>query len=258
MSFDFSSLNPKPQGSSETDPIEIFQSLSRSDKTINDLWLGQGDALREWYKNRTQNDVVISLNTGAGKTLIGLLIAQSLVNETKGLVIYCCSSIQLVDQTKEKAEGYGLPATTYYRSEFSDTEAQQGKAPLVTTYQSLFNGRSKFLRKEIEAIIFDDSHTAEHILRSQFTLNISKESFPGPFKHLIDEFEEYFVSSGKHISFEEIRMERPNLILMVHQPIIQTKCASIRKTLLESEISENRETKFAWEHIKEHLDLCAF
>lgn len=60
-----------------------------TDTNINDLWLGQGDALREWNEHRHKNDIAIVLNTGAGKTLIGLLIAQSLVNETKGEGFIC-------------------------------------------------------------------------------------------------------------------------------------------------------------------------
>ena len=65
----------------------------------------------------TKSDVAVVLNTGAGKTLVGLLIAQSLVNETRRQVVYACSSIQLVEQTATKAEGYGLPAATYFRQE---------------------------------------------------------------------------------------------------------------------------------------------
>ena len=62
------------------------------------------------HANRDKDDVAVVLNTGAGKTLVGLLIAQSLVNETKRQVVYACSSIQLVEQTATKAEGYGLQA----------------------------------------------------------------------------------------------------------------------------------------------------
>jgi superfamily II DNA or RNA helicase len=74
----------------------------------------QGDALRELNQYRKELDIGIALNTGAGKTLVGLLIAQSLVNENNGFVLYACSSIQLVEQTAEKAKGYGLNVTTYH------------------------------------------------------------------------------------------------------------------------------------------------
>ena len=83
MTFDFSKLNVASQQTKPVDPIEIFQGSAISDGNVNDLWLGQGDALREWHANRDKDDVAVVLNTGAGKTLVGLLIAQSLVNETR-------------------------------------------------------------------------------------------------------------------------------------------------------------------------------
>ena len=103
MTFDFSKLNVTGQQAKPTDPIEIFQGAAITDGNINDLWLGQGDALRAWYANRDKDDVAVVLNTGAGKTLVGLLIAQSLVNETRRQVVYACSSIQLVEQTAHQS-----------------------------------------------------------------------------------------------------------------------------------------------------------
>ena len=99
MTYDFSKINVTNQQSKPIDPIEIFQGAAITDVNINDLWLGQGDALREWSAHRDKNDVAVVLNTGAGKTLVGLLIAQSLVNETRRQVVYACGSIQLVEQT---------------------------------------------------------------------------------------------------------------------------------------------------------------
>src|SRR4051812_35265314 len=113
MPINFDDIAPTRAASRPTDPIALFQSLSVTDPMINDLWLAQGDALRAWDKARSAQDVASVLNTGAGKTLVGLLAAQSLVNETGGHVAYLCSSIQLVQQTAAKARGYGLQCTTY-------------------------------------------------------------------------------------------------------------------------------------------------
>lgn len=120
MPIDFSKLKAAPKQNRPVDPITIFRGLRVADSSINDLWLAQGDALRGWHEKREEKDVAISLNTGAGKTLVGLLIGQSLVNEMRSSVVYACSSIQLVLQTAKKAEGYGLPSTTYVRGEFSN------------------------------------------------------------------------------------------------------------------------------------------
>ena len=182
MSFDidFSKIPAHSQQTKPIHPIDLFQASAVTDKSINDLWLAQGDALREWHEHRDDKDVAVVLNTGAGKTLVGLLIAQSLVHETQRQVVYACSSIQLVEQTADKARGYGLPVTTYYRNKFSlDRQYQRAEAPCVTTYQALFNGKTRFASDDISAVIFDDAHAAEHILRDQFSLNIARRRHGG-------------------------------------------------------------------------------
>jgi superfamily II DNA or RNA helicase len=108
MPIDFSKLaSPKPAPRIRN-PIELFHALRVTDTAVNDLWLAQGDALREWNDHRTDDDVAIVLNTGAGKTLVGLLVAQSLANEIEERIAYTCSSVQLVKQTERKAGGYGI------------------------------------------------------------------------------------------------------------------------------------------------------
>ena len=189
---DFSKIKSLKAEAAPVDPIELFQKLKVSDQGINDLWLAQGDALREWHENRAASDLGIVLNTGAGKTLVGLLAAQSLVNETKGKVLYACSSIQLVEQTAEKAEGYGLNVTTYFRRQYSNDAFSRCVAPCVTTYQALFNGMSVFAREDIAAVVFDDAHAAEHLLRDHFSLHIYRESFEGLYNALLGLFEDYF------------------------------------------------------------------
>ena len=118
MPLSFSRISAKLNDQRSLDPIEIFQSATVSDPGINDLWLAQGDALRDWHAARTEPDIAVVLNTGAGKTLVGLLVAQSLVNENSGHIVYACGSIQLIEQTATKAAGYGLEVTTYHSSNF--------------------------------------------------------------------------------------------------------------------------------------------
>jgi hypothetical protein len=201
MPIDFSKFKPSPKEQPSVDPIAIFHRLRIKDSSINDLWVAQGDALRAWHTNRNKKDVAISLNTGAGKTLVGLLIGQSLVNETKSLVLYACSSIQLVLQTEKKADGYGLPITTYVRGEFSNDRATKGDAVCLTTYQALFNGKSKFFNREIAGIVFDDAHTAEYLLREHFSLRISKERLEEVYLAIGKEFADYFYAVGCIVFF---------------------------------------------------------
>lgn len=256
MNIDFSNIRVPRQRTKPTDPIGIFRGSAVTDDNINDLWLAQGDALREWDKHRNLHDVAVVLNTGAGKTLVGLLIAQSLVNETQRQVVYACSSIQLVEQTAEKAGGYGLPVTTYYRRAFSNGLYDSAEVPCVTTYQALFNGKSKFETDDIAAVIFDDAHTAEHILRDQFSLVIPRSEMGETYRDIAALFLPYHKSVGLGTSYEEALGEEPSRIFWVPPFEVRGNLAELRRILLEAKLGQSTETMFPWEHIRDHEELC--
>ncbi|MEI6416066.1 MAG: DEAD/DEAH box helicase family protein, partial [Pseudomonadota bacterium] len=258
MAFNFANLQPEKKSKKLVDPIELFQSLRVNDSSVNDLWLAQGDALRDWHKKRDQRDIAVSLNTGAGKTLVGLLMAQSLVNETRGLVLYACSSIQLVRQTEAKALGYGLPITTYVSGDFSNELANSGEAACITTYQALFNGRSVFANREIAGIIFDDAHAAEHLLRDHFTLQLKRDLFPQLYTDLTALFRDYFHRAGKASSFDEVVDGRLAKLLLVHPAETRGAHHAILSALRAAKVDQEKSSLFAWAHLKDHIDLCAF
>lgn len=250
MSFDFSRLNYPSQQSRPVDPIEIFQSSAVSDENINDLWLAQGDALREWNEDREQSDVAVVLNTGAGKTLVGLLIAQSLVNETQGQVVYACSSIQLVKQTAEKAKGYGLPVTTYFHGRFSrDDYYHRAQAACITTYQALFNGKTRFRTDDVVAAIFDDAHTAEHILRDQFSLSISSVEMQDVYLQIAALFQPYHTTVGLGSRYEEIVEGESSRQFLIHPSELRRNVAELRRILRQADLSSFIDTMFSWEYI---------
>lgn len=255
--MDFSKISAKKREQPPIDPIEIFHKAKISDPNINDLWLAQGDALREWHASRDEADIGVVLNTGAGKTLVGLLIAQSLVNETRAQVLYACSSIQLVEQTAEKAAGYGLSVSTYFGGNFSNDLFHQGKAPCITTYQALFNGRSRFFREDISAVIFDDAHAAEHLLRDHFSLQIAKGVFPAQYSEIIELFRGYHRDIGKGPSYDELSDAASGKLFLIPPFILQTQIHELLRILGEARLSEATATTFAWAHLKDHIDICS-
>ena len=260
MALDFGKIKAKKKEAVPVDPIEIFQKNKSkiTDAGINDLWLGQGDALRDWHKNRGLDDVAVVLNTGAGKTLIGLLIAQSLVNETKGKVLYACASIQLIEQTREKAEGYGLKVTTYFSGKFSNDLFDKGEAVCLTTYQALFNGKSKFRNEDIAAVIFDDAHAAEGMIKNHFALNLDRHQNEELFLAIAELFRPYYHSVGRVGSFEEVLSGQQTKVELLPPFEVIKNIAEIHRLLNEAKVPNNKSTTFAWAHIKDHLDLCAF
>ena len=255
--IDFSKIPAHRRQTRPVHPIELFQASAVTDGNINDLWLAQGDALREWHEHRADKDVAVVLNTGAGKTLVGLLIAQSLVHETQRQVVYACSSIQLVEQTAEKARGYGLPVTTYHGNEFSpDGQYQRAEAPCVTTYQALFNGKTRFRSDDISAVVFDDAHTAEHILRDHFSLSIVRSEMEEAHSQIAALFQPYHQSVGSATSYAEAIDGGSPRLFLVPPFEVRRNVGELRRILLGANLSQHRRTMFSWEHIRDHEDLC--
>ena len=239
------------------DPIEIFQEAAVNDDKINDLWLAQGDALRAWHDHRQKGDVAVVLNTGAGKTLVGLLIAQSLVNETRRQVVYACSSIQLVQQTAEMARGYGLPVSTYVNQSFSPSGLyQRAEGPCVTTYQALFNGLTRFRSDDLAAVVFDDAHTAEQILRDHFSVSITRNAMDESYRRIWELFRPYHQSVGLATSYSAMLHGETQRPFLVPPPEVQRNINELRLILGESGLDQSNSTKFSWAHIRDHEDLC--
>lgn len=140
--MDFSQFKRSTRNAKPLDPITVFERRPSLPNTPNDLWRGQTEALNEWHKNRDKSDIFIALNTGAGKTLVGLLVAQSLVNEGVENVTYVCGNKDLVLQTQREATKLGIECTLRTSGNFSNPLFETGKAFCITTYTSLFNGLS--------------------------------------------------------------------------------------------------------------------
>ena len=138
--------------------------------------------LDTWYHRRIERDVVLKLHTGGGKTLVGLLMAQSTLNETSEPVLYLTPTRQLVNQTLDKAKSLSIAAVPYQPGQPLDDTFVNGRAIMVATYKALFNGRSKFgvrgsaaMPTKVSAIILDDAHVAFSVVRESFTLEVKAD-----------------------------------------------------------------------------------
>lgn len=177
---DFSKLSHSRKKSNPVDPFEIFRRLPKP-AGINDLYSSQAEVLRSWTTCRDSRDTVIKLHTGGGKTLVGLLIGQSTLNEINQPVLYLTPTVQLVKQTAEKARDVGIPVVTYVAGEPLDERFLNSEAIMIASYKALFNGRSRFgLRsypsiQRVAAVILDDAHAAFSVVRDSFTLELKND-----------------------------------------------------------------------------------
>ena len=76
------------------------------------------------------------MNTGSGKTVVGLIMLQSCLNEEKGPAIYVVPDNYLVKQVIDEAMRLGISAT----EDKDDYSYSNSKAILVTSIQTIVNG----------------------------------------------------------------------------------------------------------------------
>lgn len=243
-----------PSGRRPVEPLEVFKKLTLRG-SIENIWEPQAEALKEWHKNRGAPDVLVQMNTGGGKTLVGLLIAQSLANENKGRVLYACPNNQLVEQTEAQAREIGLSPALRYKGEWSNRGAfESGNVFCITNYATVFNGKSIFRDEEIDALIFDDAHVAENVIRGQFTLRIPRDH--KIFSRILDVCRKHFANSSQSGRFEDVAGGRSTSFLFVPMFVVWTHASEFRKTLLDLGVEGDEKTLFAWEYLKEHLNHC--
>jgi len=255
---DFTKLRNERRQTVPTDPAAIFQRLPKPPH-INDLWDGQSKALAAWNERRQETDLVIKLNTGGGKTLVGLLISQSLLNELREPVVYLCPNNQLLEQTLEKASEVGLAAVRYGGTEL-DAEFLNARVILVAPYHALFNGLSRFGvlgsgREPVRlgGIICDDAHSALGVVRAAFTISATRKDHRDLYDELVGRFRADFESVGRLGSFDDV-VEREDFgVLEVPYPAWLAKENEIRE-LIARNYAEH--FKFALPLLRDHFKLC--
>lgn len=127
------------------DPREIYNTLDRRSET-GPLRPAQNMVLGEWFENRRyEKNVIVKLHTGEGKTLIGLLILYSRLNQDMGPCLYVCPNKYLVTQVVAEANKFGIPYCVYDEgNNMFPNEFTEGKRILIIHAQKLFNGLSVF------------------------------------------------------------------------------------------------------------------
>ena len=254
---DFKKLRESKTQPTVIEPIEIFRRLPKP-PGINDLYVSQAQALEKWFARRDEQDIVIKLHTGGGKTLVGLLIASSILNEHHEPVIYLAPTVQLVQQTLQKAREYGISAVAYEKGTDFPDKFLVGKSVLVCTYQALFNGRSRFGVRggntplKAAAIVLDDAHVAFSTVREIFTLKIDRNNDPNSYTFLTNIFRDDFIKLGKIGTFDDIASGVDSSVLEVPYWSWKTKSEQVRDFLRHK--AENHQ--FVWSFLRDSFDYC--
>lgn len=256
---DFKKLREAKAKPKPNNPREIFNALPKP-PGINDLYASQAEVLDAWYPRREEKDIVVKLHTGGGKTLVALLMAQSVMNETGEPVIYLAPTNQLVQQVLAKSKEYGIAARPYTKGQPLPAEFHDGNAVLVGAYETLFNGRSKFGVRgsgqevvKVGAIILDDAHVALSSVREAFTLNISSKVHKGVYKELADRFRPAFKDVGRSGSFADIINGKEFGVIEVPSWAWHRKMDEVQQ-YLSGEVGDIDD--FVWPFLRDNLGVC--
>jgi hypothetical protein len=120
-------------------PREVFFTLTRA-KYFSFPRDIQTEVLNRWFEEKDAPDNVIKLNVGSGKTVVGLLILQSALNEGVGPALYVTPDKQLAQQVMDEAKALGIEVTEDPR----DAAYTAGEKICVVNVYKLFNGKSVF------------------------------------------------------------------------------------------------------------------
>ncbi|MVF24613.1 DEAD/DEAH box helicase [Methylocaldum sp. BRCS4] len=235
------------------DPVKLYDTLDRAhDK--GPLRPAQLSVLTEWFdKYKETRDAIVKLHTGQGKTLIGLLLLQARLNESKGPALYLCPDNFLIAQTCEQAKQFGISTC------LADPDIPQafldGEKILVTSVQKLFNGLTRFgLHRHsinVGTLLMDDAHACADTIREACRIRIpSNEPAYSALKAL---FAEDLEQQGVGTYADICNDKRDALLPVPYWAWIQheTEVASIL-----SVNSDRTSIKYAWPLLKDMIGQC--
>jgi replicative superfamily II helicase len=235
------------------DPLEIYQTLDRAhDK--GPLRPAQESILQEWHlRNRQEQDLIVKLHTGQGKTLIGLLMLQSKLNEGLGPVLYLCPNNYLIEQTCSQAKQFGIH--TCEADPDLPSEFENCTSILIVSVQKLFNGMTKFglghAGIPVGSIVVDDAHACTDSIRDAFTIRVPREN--SEYEALVGLFESELRDQGMG-TFEDLRNSEPEAILPVPYWTWRHKHPDVARLLAKGANTEA--LRFCWPILKDMIPDC--
>ena len=176
----FGGLSQQNLADSVTDPKRLFRALSKpAGSRFQFPYDIQTEVWDKWYARRDEADLIVKMNTGSGKTVIGLVILKSSLNEGKGPAVYLVPDRQLKAQVEATATELGIA----WVDDPADATFRRGQSVLIATAQKMYNGLSRFgvrgtTRRPIPVgtIVVDDAHACIPIIEHEFALTIARES----------------------------------------------------------------------------------
>jgi hypothetical protein len=272
MPIDLSRLRSSSSSRKQTHPRELFRAQQKREPKKYEFPRDvQTQVWNAWHGRRTERDLVLKANTGSGKTIIGLFLLQSCLNEGVGPAVFFTPNRFLADQARREGEALGLSIT----DDPHDLGFIQGESILIVTAHKLFHGFSAFgvgtIKQEIGSLVVDDAHACLSAIEEQFTLHISSNNtfFTAAYKELYKALRDGLMQQSPSI---DVEMKDGNITQAVEVPFwtwndqLEVVRGLVHK--LNSEIGKEQTTgkkekdsdkdniRFVWPLIRDDLENC--
>jgi replicative superfamily II helicase len=252
---DFGKHIKKRTAERPTDPVGLYEKLDRRSDT-GPLRPAQQYVLTEWHTNRrAERDLIVKLHTGQGKTVVGLLMLQSRLNEDAGPALYLCPNKFLVEQTCLQAQRFGFAVANGNKVEDLPSTFLDGKGIYVCTVHKLFSGLTKFgLKAEsisLGTVLIDDSHACIDSIKEACTFSLKAKT--APYAALLQLFTPDLREQGTG-TLEDLLAGEYDALLPV--PYWAWMDRRDEVTAILSKHRQDETLKFVWPVLKDILDKC--
>lgn len=247
--IDFSKIGTGITVDTVLPPREIFNALPHKNAVKfqypRDV---QSQVWAKWFERRNEDSIVIKMNTGSGKTIVGLLILKSCLNEGKSPAVYVCPDKFLVQQVLDAAKELGVEVT----DDVNSPRFLSGKSILVVNIYKLVNGMSVFgvgdqgAKIKISSLIIDDAHACLDTVEDQFTIHIPNGT--EAFGEVFGEFREALHNECESKAIE-IENQDSTAYIQVPYWVWQEKITDVTQILIK--YSGEDYLKFVWPLVKE-------
>ncbi|MGG7221597.1 DEAD/DEAH box helicase family protein [Bacillus sp. ATD] len=256
--LDFSKLLEDTLDTAVVNPIEIFDLLPEKNEKYEELLRpAQQRVLETWCNDFRDNpNTVIKMNTGSGKTVVGLLMVQSYLNEGKGPAIYIVPDNYLIEQIIKEANDLGLSVTR----DNNASEFLNGESILITNMHKIINGRSVFgvgeVKKSIGCIVVDDAHACMKVAKSQFSITIPRSN--DIYEKLLNIFSDSIKqqSESRYLDIKEGDKNTQQLIPFWEWHKNYSRILEILHEKRNDNSEGNKSLFFNWPLLKDNLELA--